>query len=406
MIKRTTLPLLKETVEAFNKMAFLSGPRQVGKTTLAQDYRNHFGQGIYFNWDNVINQKKLLKDPYFFQKENRDPKRPFLVVFDEIHKYSRWKNYLKGAYDDFKTEFRFLVTGSGRLELFKKGGDSLLGRYFSIPLFPLSLGELHEKRTTLKEFKEMLVDVPESTGSVRSKYDDLFQYSGFPEPFLRGTTSFYNRWFQERKSLLLREDIRSMVHIKDLSLLEMLSHLVPERVGSPLSINALKEDIGVAFETVRDWLLLLDRFFYLFRVTPYTGTLARSLRKETKVYLYDWVEIPETGYRFENVVALHLLKAVKTWEAMGEGKISLHYLRDKEKREVDFCLVKDKKILCLIECKTSEEDVSPSLSYFQKKLGVSVSIQLLHKQGVCKKIKTDGFIQWVVSADRWLAHLP
>lgn len=406
MIERTTLPLLTETIETYNKMAFLSGPRQVGKTTLAQDYRTHFKQSLYFLWDNILNQKKLLKDPYFFQKENRDPKKPFLVVFDEIHKYARWKNYLKGAYDEFKDQFRFLVTGSGRLEMFKKGGDSLLGRYFSVPLFPLSLGELSLKRPTLDQFKSMLSDVPVAPVDAQSKYQRMFATSGFPEPFLRGTIDFYNRWFQERKSLLLREDIRGMANIKELSLLEMLSHLIPERIGSPLSINALKEDVGVAFETVRDWLDLLDRFFYLFRLTPYAGTLARSLKKEKKAYLYDWVEISEEGYRFENLVALHLLKAVKTWEALGQGRISLHYLRDKEKREVDFCLVEGKKILCLIECKTSQDDIAPALSYFQRKLGVPWAVQLLHKSGICKKLKTSGQTQWIISADRWLNLLP
>jgi len=142
MFERTSIVLIKEVVEDFNKMAFVSGPRQVGKTTLAKRYQEQFEQSLYLNWDSISHQKKILSDPLFFEKENRDPKKPFLLVFDEIHKYARWKNYLKGTYDQYKDEFKFLVTGSGRLELFKKGGDSLLGRYFSVPLFPLSLGNL------------------------------------------------------------------------------------------------------------------------------------------------------------------------------------------------------------------------------------------------------------------------
>ena len=406
MFERTSIVLIKEVVEDFNKMAFVSGPRQVGKTTLAKHYQEQFEQSLYLNWDSISHQKQILSDPLFFEKENRDPKKPFLLVFDEIHKYARWKNYLKGTYDQYKDEFKFLVTGSGRLELFKKGGDSLLGRYFSVPLFPLSLGELRGRLLTFKEFSKALQDPPSSSKEDRERYESLFRFSGFPEPFSRGTTTFYNRWFSERKTLLIREDIRDASAIREISLLEHLGHLIPDRVGNPLSLNALKGDIGVAFETVRDWLLLLEQFFYLFRLTPFTGRLPRTLRKESKVYLFDWVEVEQESSRFENLVAFHLLKAVRLWKAMGEVDIGLNYIRDKEKREVDFVLSEKGNPFCLIECKTSEENLSPSILYFQRKLRVPIAIQLLHKPGICKKMRTEGSVQWVISADRWLTMLP
>lgn len=406
MIERTATAIIHEVIDQFNKMAFVSGPRQVGKTTLAVSYQKEFEQSLYLNWDNLNHQKRILKDPLFFEKENRDPKRPFLLVFDEIHKYARWKNYLKGVYDQYKEEFRFLITGSGRLELFKKGGDSLLGRYFSVPLFPLSLGELGGKLVDSKEFKKYLVESPPPSKEANERYRQLLAFSGFPEPFTRGTLSFYNRWFSERKTLLIREDIRDASAIREISLLEHLSHLIPERIGNPLSLNALKEDVGIAFETARDWLLLLEQFFYLFRLTPFTGRIARTLRKESKVYLFDWVEVDQEGPRFENVVAFHLWKAVKLWKAMGEGEIGLNYIRDKEKREVDFVLSEKGTPFCLIECKISEEDVSPNLLHFQRKLRAPFAIQLLHKPGICKRMRADGFMQWVISADRWLSALP
>ena len=338
MIERTSAAIIKEVIEKDNKMAFVSGPRQVGKTTLAKRYKELFGQGLYLNWDNVAHQKRILTDPLFFERENRDPGKPFLLVFDEIHKYGRWKNYLKGAYDDYKDEFRFLVTGSGRLELFKKGGDSLLGRYFSVPLFPFSLGELGGKLIPFSEFIKRLDNPPPSTREGIERYHQLFQFSGFPEPFVRGTSAFYNRWFSEHKTLLIREDIRDATAIREISLMEHLAHLIPERIGSPLSLNALKEDVGVAFETIRDWLLVLEQFFYLFRVPPFSGRLARTLRKESKLYLFDWVEIENEGFRFENLVALHLLKATRIWKATGEAQVDLNYIRDREKKEVDFVL--------------------------------------------------------------------
>ncbi|MCM8775722.1 MAG: AAA family ATPase [Candidatus Omnitrophica bacterium] len=406
MIPRTVLSTVSQVLERYGKMAFLSGPRQVGKTTFAQSYRKRFTQSFYFNWDDLHHQKLLVKEPYFFQKEDRDPAKPFLVVLDEIHKYARWRNYLKGAFDGFKEEFRFLVTGSGRLDLFKKGGDSLLGRYFSARLFPLSVGELERTFPSLEDFKSHLGEMPEPSRRRKEGYDQLYEMSGFPEPFLKAEQKFYRLWSKERKTLLLREDIRNATNIREISLLEMLSHLIPERVGNPLSLNSLREDVGVAFETIREWILLLEQFYYLFRLTPYSRHVARSLKKEAKAYLYDWTEIEDTGMRFENVVALHLWKAVHMWRDAGEESVSLHYLRDKEKREVDFILVNKNSPLCLIECKAREEELSPSLIYFQKKLRIPAAVQLVHKPGICKKIKEAGWIRWIVSADRWLALLP
>ena len=406
MLERTAIAIIREIIEEYHKMAFVSGPRQVGKTTLAKRYQEQFGQGLYLNWDTPPHQKKILTDPLFFEKENRDPQKPFLVVLDEIHKYARWKNYLKGIYDQGKDEFRFLITGSGRLELFKKGGDSLLGRYFSAPLFPFSVGELRGKLNGLKDFKQALESPPSPSAETKEGYSRLFRFSGFPEPFSRGTEPFYNRWFSERKTLLLREDIRDASAIREISLLEHLAQLIPERVGSPLSLNALKEDVGVAFETIRDWVLLLEQFFYLFRLAPFTGRLTRTLRKENKAYLFDWVEVENESLRFENLVALHLLKSVRLWKAMGEGEVHLNFIRDKEKRETDFVLSEKGKPICLVECKAMDEDLAPNLLHFQKKLSVPTAVQVLNKTGVCKKMRSEGLTQWIISADQWLSILP
>ena len=393
-------------VLGYGKMAFLSGPRQVGKTTLARQIQRTFSQSLYFNWDIITDQKRLLRNPYFFEEADREASAPFLVVLDEIHKYALWKNYLKGAYDAYQSEFRFLVTGSGRLDLFKKGGDSLMGRYMSAPLFPLSVGELSGRMTTWAEFKKNLHNPPPLKPGGTETYKTLFRFSGFPDPFVKADTGYYNAWFQERKSLLVREDIRSAADIREISLMETLSHLIPEKVGSPLSINSLREDVGVAFETARDWLLLLEQFYYMFRIAPFAGSLARTLRKESKAYLYDWVEVPQEGFRFENMVALHLHKAVQTWRAMGEGDIGLRYIRDKEKREVDFLLTEKNRPICLIECKLSDANLSPALAYYQDKLGVAAAVQLVHAGGLCRKSGRAGATQWVISADRWLDMLP
>jgi len=385
-------------------MAFISGSRQVGKTTLAKSIMDHFSSGYYFNWDDVNDQKKLATTPYFFEHMDREPAKPFLIIFDEIHKYQRWKNYIKGVYDKYNQDYKIIVSGSGRLDLFKKGGDSLLGRYFQLPLFPLTLGELNNNFTTFREFTKAIStpDVNPDTAA----YEQLFNYSGFPEPFLKSDQAFYNIWFNERKKLLIREDIRDATNIRHISIMEILSALLPDKIGSPLSVNSLREDLHIAFETVREWINILSQFYYLFQIPPYSHNIKRALRKEKKIYLYDWVEITKPGIRLENMIALHLYKAVNIWRSIGCGDIDLFYIRDKEKREVDFVITKDRNPITLIECKYNDTSPSNSLQYFQNILKIKIAVQLANKSGVCRKLKTETGELWIISADRWLKLLP
>lgn len=406
MIPRTLHPFIARIVSGYGKMAFLSGPRQVGKTTLAKDFARRSGPSRYFNWDSESDKKLLLKDPYFFEHSDREPGKKFLLIYDEIHKYRRWKNYLKGAYDTYAEDFSFLVTGSGRLDIYQKGGDSLMGRYFPLPLLPLTLGELLGRSPSLAEFKAGLGAPPSPDPEAAEYSRALMTLGGFPEPFVRAGSDFHGVWSRERRRALLQEDVRSLVALRESELLETTALLLPERVGAPLSINNLREDVGASFPAVRDWLLLLERFYYLFRIPPFAGSLARALRKERKAYLYDWADIPGEGPRFENLVALHLLKAVSLWNAAGGRGVSLHYVRDTQKREADFLLMEGKSVLCLVECKLSDVEPDPALLYFQRALKAPCAVQLTAKSGVCRKLRRDGRAFWVVSADRWLALLP
>jgi hypothetical protein len=403
MRPRTIEPFLHEVLSRHRKMAFVSGPRQVGKTTLAKAYGAARGSATYFNWDVLDDQKRFARTPYFF--ETTDRTGDDLVILDEIHKYARWKPYLKGAYDKYKDDFRFLVTGSGRLDLYSRGGDSLLGRYLRVPVFPFTLGELAGRFPRPAEFKEALAAAAASSGS-RSDYDALFALGGFPEPLLKGEQEFANVWRRERRTLLIREDVRDATRIREISLVELLAHLLVERVGSPLSVNSLRGDLGVAFETVRDWIETLARFYFLFRVTPYSRSLARTLRKEAKVYLFDWSDVDDEAARFENLVAAHLLKAVRTWSAVGAGDFELHYLRDKEKREVDFLVTERRRPLCLVEAKLADPEPAPALLRFQEALDLPAVVQVVHAPGVNRKLRRNDRVQWVVSADRWLGTLP
>lgn len=406
MIKRNIYDLSKEILLKYNKTLMISGPRQSGKTTFAKMLlKTLFTQGSYVNWDIINDQKKIIKDPYFFEKENRNPKKPFLVILDEIHKYGKWKNYVKGAYDGYSKDFKFIITGSGRLDLFKKGGDSMFGRYLPANIFPLSIGEIEGSKIDWSIFVETLKNGFES-GRARSSYEQLFYFTGFPEPFLKSDTRFYNLWSAERKKALIREDIRNAYAVREVSNMEILSNLLPERVSSPLSINSLREDLNVAFDSIKNWLMILEQFYYFFSIRPYSKHLSRAIKKETKIYLYDWSEIKDESKRFENIIAFHLYKAVNLWNASGFGNFSLTYIRDKEGREVDFLVLKDGDPFFLVEAKFSDANISKNLLYFQEKIKAPFAIQIVNSKNIMKKMSGQGTIQYVISADDFLKVLP
>jgi hypothetical protein len=387
-----------------NKMIFLSGPRQVGKTTLAQDLLLK-RPGTYFNWDILTDQKRFTQNPYFFEESLAENTDTPLLVLDEIHKYARWKSYLKGIYDRYHKQLQVLVTGSGRLDIYKKGGDSLLGRYLSIPIFPLTVAELLKRRTAWKDFYASVSGPSEIQGPTQKIFNRLLQHSGFPDPYVKADESYSLAWRNTRTDLLVKEDIRDTSNIRNISLLQTLVQLLEPRVGSPLSTNALRQEVGVAFETVREWLTILENFYYFFRILPYSKKLGRLLRKEPKIYLFDWTEISDPGRRFENLVALHLFKTVKTWTAFGEVNAGLFYIRDKEKREVDFLVVANKVPVILVECKLTEKEPTPSLLYFQQQYRVPVAVQLITEPDYERRFRKNGLLQIVQSADRWLAKL-
>lgn len=386
-------------------MVFLVGPRQAGKTTLARMIAQGFSNPVYFNWDLVTNKRLLIESPTFFEKIDRKDETAPLVIFDEIHKYRKWKNYLKGVYDQFSDGYKFLVLGSGRLDVFQKGGDSLAGRYFQFNLWPFTLAELVDARRPFGEFVKDPQRVPKEKGAIETIWNQLARFSGFPEPYLSGKETVYRRWSRNYHRQLIREDIRNTTEIKNIDETEILFSLLPSKVGSPLSLDSLARDLQVSFKTIRNWLTVFESFFLTFRIAPWTRKISRAITKERKLYLYDYAVIQDPAARFENMVALELLRAVSNWNDWGRGDFSIHYVRNKDKEEVDFLIAQDAKPLLLVECKFSEESVSKGLLKFQGMLDIP-AVQLVNKPGVYRSISTGQHKVLIVTASRWLAGLP
>lgn len=351
MIK--SLRYLKHPIAAdlSSKMVFIGGPRQVGKTTLSLGFLSPASEKnpAYLNWDRVLDRSLILKDQI--------PLSEPLIVFDEIHKYRNWRSLMKGLYDKNKSENQFLVTGSARLDHFRKGGDSLLGRYHYYRLHPFSLRELHAKPN-----KEDL--------------KQLMQLGGFPEPLFAKNKTTLRRWQKERIQRVVYEDLRDLETIKEISLIELLVESLPARVGSPLSLNSLSEDLQVSQPTVARWLTILDNLYMTFRISPYGAPKIRAVKKEQKIYFWDWTQNESSGAVLENLVASQLLKYCHFKEDTEGFKMELRFLRDTDRREVDFVVLQDKHPIFAVECKTGEKALSPHISYFSQRTSIPAFYQV------------------------------
>ena len=327
------------------KMVFLGGPRQVGKTTLAlsllgADSPRHPG---YLSWDDPRVRPRLLRGEL--------PARASLVVLDEIHKFPRWRNLVKGLYDTEGDRVSFLITGSARLDHYRKGGDSLQGRYHHYRLHPLSLCEL-------------------SPDPSRADLDLLLRFGGFPEPLLAGSSRAWRRWQRERLARVVYEDLRDLENVREVALVELLAEALPDRVGSPLSVRSLSGDLQVAHATVNRWLAILENLYVCFRIPPFGAPRIRAVKKEAKLYLWDWSQVPDSGARFENLVACHLLKHCHHVEDTQGHRMELRFIRDTDRREVDFVVLRDREPAFAVECKSGEKAPSRTIPYFRQRTGI------------------------------------
>ena len=398
------LEIWKDLARA-KSMIFLSGPRQSGKTTLAKQIAKTYKDSFYFNWDSSADKTMLIKKPEFFEDMGRQGAGKPLVIFDELHKYRKWKNYLKGTFDKFNERYQFLVSGSGRLNVFQKGGDSLAGRYFQFYLWPLTLSELAGKRLSFQSFMQNPLQFIESNHETARIWMQLAKLSGFPEPYLSGEESIYLRWSKNYRQVLIREDIRQTTEIKNLDEVEVLYSLLPGRVGSPLSVASLARDLQISPTTALVWIKTFESLYLAFFIKPWTQKITRAVKKERKLYLFDYAEIPDPAAKFENMAALELLRAVSNWNDLGFGRFDLHFLRNRAKEEVDFLISKDHQPLLLIEAKLSDGNVSKNLLKFQTMLDVP-AVQLVQDTDTCRLISNGNQQVLIAAATRWLALLP
>lgn len=358
------------------KMVFITGPRQVGKTWLALDIAKNFERSVYLNYDR-------RKDQSIIQNEEWHPDTELLIL-DELHKMKEWKNYIKGVFDTKPPRLKILVTGSARLDQYRQAGDSLVGRFYLHRLLPLSLAEL------------------DTTDQLESdSFDKLIAIGGFPEAFLSKSNMEVDRWRSQYIEGLIGTDILDIQKIIDLRSIKLVFELLRERVGSPVSYSSIARDVEISSQTVKNYISILEALFIIFRVTPFSRNIGRSLLKEPKIYFFDTGLVKGNGgIKLENMIAVSLLKNIYFQNDYTGSHLALHYLRTKEKKEVDFCIAKDGVVQKIIEAKNSDDSISTSLIHFSEKYDLP-GIQLVKE---LRNEKKRGNIE-ILNAKNFLKNL-
>ena len=361
--------MMEAHLRDYRQMVFISGPRQVGKTTISESLAS-----VYLSWDDedvrkaIQSGQRTLAAKYGIDKPTSSRR---VVVFDEIHKYSRWKQFLKGFYDIYGKSWRIVATGSARMDVYKKGGDSMMGRYFPYRMHPLSVAELID--TSLPGVN--LIRMPRMLSD--EEWNALVRFGGFPDPFVNRDPRFSRRWNALRFEQLTKTDMRDLTRVAELDQLAALAEILGGRSGEQLVYKSLGCDLGIDEKTVKKWIKTLRYLYFGFEVRPWFKNVENSIRKMPKWYMRDWANVTDSGKRAETFVACHLLKAVEGWTDLGYGDFSLGYLRDKSRREVDFVVVRDGEPWFLVEVKKSEESLSDALGFFQRRLGATHAFQVV-----------------------------
>ena len=395
--------VIEEHFKQNRQMLFLVGPRQVGKTTTSLEVSRREAQHFYFNWDIQADRMLIIKGADALAETiglNKFSQSKPILVFDELHKYRKWKNFIKGFFDKYGERIKIILTGSARLDIYKSGGDSLMGRYFPYHLHPFSVSEILHSELRNIEIASTSQDIPDE------EFNALFNFGGFPEPFLKRKDSFHTRWKKLRNQQLFSEDLRDLTKIHEIGQMEVLAEVLYSQVGQLANYTSLANKVNVSIDTIRRWIKTLKAFYYCFSIQPWTKNITRSLLKEPKIYLWDWSLIEDHGTRVENFIASHLYKAIHFWMDRGLGEYGLYFLRDKEKREVDFLVVKNKKPWFLVEVKASENaGLSKSLFYYQSRTKAPHAFQVVfdmkYQPGDCFSFKTP----LIVPAKTFLSQL-
>ena len=402
-VKRIYEEIIRDHGGQYRQMLFLMGPRQAGKTTsslaAAKEHRSHH----YFTWDNRDHRKLIAAGPTALADSisltAHSQAKPF-VIFGEIHKFSEWKDFLKGFYDTYPDQATILVTGSAHMDVYRRGSDSLMGRYLTFRFHPLSVGELIDQTLPEAELRAQPRQLPDK------KWNQLLQFGGYPDPFIKADKRFALRWKRLRLEQLIHSDLRDLTNVRDLTQMEILAEILLNHAGQLVTYESLSRKIGVSSHTIKRWLEMLRRIYFCFQIKPWTKNVSRSLLKEPKYYPWDWTLCKDDGAMAEAFIAAHLLKSVHFWTDSGLGDYDLHFIRDKQKREVDFLVSRNGEPWFLVEVKNGNRSgISKNLYHFHQELGADHAFQVSLEAPYVDRSCFEAKMPIIVSARTFLSQL-
>jgi predicted AAA+ superfamily ATPase len=391
--------------EFSRQMRFIAGPRQSGKTTLAKKkLQASSTEQLYYNWDRKEVRNRYRKELDFISTDILDmPENVDIwVCFDEIHKMPKWKNILKDFFDTHEKKVNFVITGSARLDMFRKSGDSLAGRYFLFRLNPLILSELiGTKLDNVKPENDAHLSIRKFISMKKYNQnilENMLQYSSFPEPLLKNNSLFSKKWHENYFERIIKEDLRDISSIHQLEKVIDLIYILPSKIGSPLSINSLRKDLELNFSTVKNYINYLIMSYILFEIAPYSKKISRLVKKEKKVYFYNYAIVNDEAARFENFIALELKARIDLWNDICKDKYSLSFIKTRDGRETDFLILKNSQPHFLCEVKLSDTDIARHHYSHSQYLDGIPFVQIV-KQPHILKVERNKF--YVVSASRF-----
>ncbi|MFH1282425.1 MAG: AAA family ATPase [bacterium] len=391
------------------QMRFISGPRQCGKTTIAKAHLAKLNcSAFYYNWDRrEVRTRYRLENDFLHHDLLNSPSQSskrYWVCFDEIHKMPKWKNILKDFFDSHEKEINFIITGSARLDMFKRSGDSLAGRYFLFRLNPFLLSELcGRKLETVLPEKHAIDYIEKSIAHKKHEQkamESMLKLSSFPEPLLKNNSLFARKWHESYMEKIVKEDLRDLSSIHQMEKVIDLIYLLSAGISSPLSIKSLKEELELNFNTVKNYINYLMLVFVLFQIPPYHKSMKRVIRKEKKAYFYDISPVQNEAARFENYIALELKIRIDLWNDIQQDKYDLFFFRTREGKETDFVITKNGAPYFLCEAKLSSTNIDKHHYIHAHLLGDIPFIQVLKEPNVLKIEQKKHF---VISASRFFS---
>ncbi len=354
MFERTLQHAFDEALKQY-PVVTLTGPRQSGKTTLV---KQSYPERGYYNFENPDVREMVQSDPRQFIN-NVDLNKG--VIFDEIQRYPQLLSYIQTTVDENRIPGAFILAGSHQLPLTQSITQSLAGRTALLELLPLSIAELSNNG----------VDAMANDYLFKGFFPSIYQHDLDPMMHSRN----YIKTYVER-------DIRQLINIRDLQTFQQFIRLCAGRVGSTINRESLSNDIGMAQNTIKNWLSVLEASYLTFQLHPYFENLGKRLIKAPKLYFCDvgllsyllQIQSPDQmqhdkmrGALFENMVVLEILKY-----HYNNGKdIAIYFYRDSHRHEVDV-LVKTRDYLIPIEIKstsTFNTSLLRNITYFQKLVG-------------------------------------